>query len=75
MKELLFTAAVAAAALAGHGYFAIRAQRMSPQDMSPQDVRGERVSAREDSRQAGVFDRWLSPDAPECVPLSDIASV
>jgi hypothetical protein len=73
MKELLFTAAVAAAALAGHGYFAIRAQGMSPQDMSPQDVRGER--AREDSRQAGVFDRWLSPDAPECVPLSDIASV
>jgi hypothetical protein len=24
---------------------------------------------------AGAFDRWLSPDAPECVPMSAIKSV
>jgi hypothetical protein len=24
---------------------------------------------------AGAFDKWLSPDAPECVPLSAIKSV
>ena len=24
---------------------------------------------------AGVFDKWLSPDAPECVPVSAIKSV
>jgi hypothetical protein len=24
---------------------------------------------------AGAFDKWLSPDAPECVPVSGIRSV
>jgi hypothetical protein len=24
---------------------------------------------------AGAFDKWLSPDAPECVPVSEIKSV
>ena len=26
-------------------------------------------------QEAGVFGRWLKPDAPECVPISDIGSV
>jgi hypothetical protein len=60
MKGLLFTAALSAAALAGPGSFVIRAQDLSA-DQGPD--------------QAGVFDKWLSPNAPECVPLSDIASV
>ena len=75
MKGLLFTAALAAAALAGHGDFTMRALGMSPQGLSAQEMSAEGASARQDSEQGGVFDRWLRPDAPECVPVSDIASV
>ena len=60
MKRILFTAALSAAVLAGLGSFGVRAQDLS---------------AQEDSQQAGVFGRWLKPDAPECVPIADIGSV
>jgi hypothetical protein len=60
MKGLLFTAALSAAALAGPGNFGMRAQ-----DLGAEDHLG----------QAGVFDQWLSPNAPECVPVSEIGSV
>ena len=60
MKRVLFTAALSAAILAGLGHFGIRA---------------EELSAQENSQEAGVFGRWLKPDAPECVPISDIGSV
>jgi hypothetical protein len=60
MKKVLFTAALSAAVLAGLGNFGIRAQDLS---------------AQEDTQQAGVFGQWLKPDAPECVPISDIGSV
>ena len=32
-------------------------------------------SAPVSADDAGAFDKWLSPDAPECVPLSAIKSV
>ena len=60
MKTILFTAALSAAILAGLGNFGIRAQDLS---------------AQENSEQAGVFGRWLTPDAPQCVPVSEIGSV
>ena len=28
-----------------------------------------------DAADAGAFDKWLSPDAPECVPVSAIAKL
>jgi hypothetical protein len=67
MKGLLFLAALSAGALAGHGDFGMRAQ-------TP-DVGAQALGAEQDPEQAGVFDRWLKPNAPECVPVSDIASV
>lgn len=60
MTGLLFTAALSAAALAGPGNSGMPAPDLSAED---------------DSEQAGVFDRWLSPDAPVCVPVSEIGSV
>ncbi len=60
MKRILFTAALSAAILAGLGNFGVRAQELS---------------AQEDSQEAGVFGRWLKPDAPECVPVSEFGSV
>jgi hypothetical protein len=60
MKGILFTAALSAAVLAGPSNF---------------DIRAQDLSAQEDSQQAGVFGQWLKPDAPECVPVSDIGSV
>ena len=60
MKKVLFTAALSATVLAGLGNFGIRAQDLS---------------AEEDSQEAGVFGQWLKPDAPECVPVSEIGSV
>jgi hypothetical protein len=55
-----------AAALAGLTGFGIRAQDLRPAQES---------TAQEDSQQAGVFSRWLTADAPECVPVSQIGSV
>jgi hypothetical protein len=60
MKRILFTAALSAAVLVGPSNF---------------DIRAQDLSAQEDSQQAGVFGQWLKPDAPECVPVSDIGSV
>ncbi len=45
MKGLLFTAALAAAALAGHGDFTMRALGTSPQGLSPQEMSAEGASA------------------------------
>ena len=28
-----------------------------------------------DAQGAGVFDKWLSPDSPTCVPISDVKTV
>ena len=61
MKKVLFTAALSAAALAGLGSFGLRAQDLT--------------RLRKSGRQAGVFGKWLRPDAPECVPISEIGSV
>jgi hypothetical protein len=60
MRKVLFTAALSAAVFAGLGDFGIQAQD---------------VSVSEESHQAGVFGQWLKPDAPECVPVSEIGSV
>ena len=60
MKRILFTAVLSAAMLAGLGNLGVRAQDLS---------------AQEDSQEAGVFGRWLKPDAPECVPVSEFGSV
>jgi hypothetical protein len=68
MKTILFTAALSAAVLAGLGNFGIRAQDLPGQQNSPQ-------ADEQNSPQAGVFDKWLKPDAPECVPVSAIQSV
>lgn len=70
MQGLLFTAALLAAGLVGFGNFGMRAQ-----DTRAQGVRSQDLRAEQDPEQAGVFDRWLKPNAPECVPVSDIASV
>jgi hypothetical protein len=68
MNRLLFTAALSAAVLAGLGNFGVRAQDLREQQNSPQ-------ADEQNSAQTGVFDKWLKPDAPECVPVSDIGSV
>jgi hypothetical protein len=80
MKGLLVTAALSAAGLAGLGNFGMRAQDMrAPERHAPvmraQDFTAEQDQEQQDQEQAGVFDRWLKPNAPECVPVSDIASV
>ena len=61
MNNALLVAAVAG--LAGLGGYGMHAQ-------DAQDV-----SAPEDSDPAGVFSQWLSPDAPQCVPVSEVGSV
>jgi hypothetical protein len=33
------------------------------------------VPAWADGGNQGAFDKWLNPDAPECVPMSAIRSV
>ena len=70
MQGLLFTAALLAAGLVGFGNFGMRAQ-----DKPAQGVRSQGFSAEQDPEQAGVFGRWLKPNAPECVPVSQIGSV
>ena len=77
MKGLLFLAALSAAALAGHGDFGMRVQDMRAQtpDIGAQDLGAQALGGEQDPEQAGVFDKWLRPNAPECVRVSDIASV
>ena len=60
MKQALFTAALSVAVLVGFGNFSARAQDLS---------------ADENSQAAGVFGRWLGPNAPECVPVAEIGSI
>jgi hypothetical protein len=64
MNNIILVAA--AAGLAGLGGFSIRDQDLTLAQES---------AAQEDSQQAGVFSRWLTADAPECVPVSQIGSV
>jgi hypothetical protein len=68
MNKLLFTAALSVGVLAGLGNFGMRAQDLREQQMSPQ-------ADEQNSAQAGVFSKWLKPDAPECVPVSEFGSV
>jgi hypothetical protein len=77
MKGLLVTAALSAAGLVGLGNFGMRAQDMGAPERHAraQDTGAQDFSAEPDPDQAGVFDKWLRPNAPECVPVSDIASV
>ena len=56
----------AAAALAGLSGFGVRTQDFTPAQES---------SAQEGGQEAGVFSQWLTADAPECVPVSQIGSV
>jgi hypothetical protein len=60
MKQAFFTAALSAAVLVGLGNFGAHAQDSN---------------AQQDSQVAGVFARWLGPDAPECVKVSEIGSM
>jgi hypothetical protein len=64
MNNIILVAA--AAGLAGLGGFSIRDQDLTL---------AQELAAQEDSQQAGVFSRWLTADAPECVPVSQIGSV
>jgi hypothetical protein len=82
MKGLLVTAALSAAGLAGLGNFGMRAQDMGAPERHAREMRAQDMGAgaqdfsgEQDADQAGVFDKWLRPNAPECVPVSDIASV
>jgi hypothetical protein len=75
MKGLLLTAALSAAGLAGLGNLSVPAQNTRAHQMRAYEMRVPDLSAEEDPQEAGVFDRWLRPTAPECVPVSDIASV
>jgi len=54
------------AALAGLTGFGIRTQDVTP---------AQDLAAQQNIREAGVFSEWLTPDAPECVPVSQIGSV
>ena len=64
MNSVLMVAS--AAALAGLTGFGINSQGLSP---------AQDVDTHQNSQDAGVFSRWLSADAPECVPVSQIGSV
>jgi hypothetical protein len=68
MNKVLFTAGLSAAVVASLGALGMRAQDLREQQGSPQ-------ADEQNSALAGVFDKWLKPDAPECVPVSDIGSV
>jgi hypothetical protein len=72
MKGLLVSAALSAAGLVGLGNLGMRPPEMGSH--APV-MRAQDITAQQDQAQAGVFDRWLKPNAPECVPVSDIASV
>ena len=61
MNNALLVAAASAAVFAGLGDFGLRAKDFTTQE--------------ENDQQAGVFEKWLNPDGPACVPVSDIASV
>ncbi len=75
MKGLLLSAALSVAGLAGLGNFGMGAPNMrAPEGRAPA-TRAQDFTAQQDQEEAGVFDRWLKPNAPECVPVSDIASV
>ncbi len=43
--------------------------------LSGYGVRTQPVSSQNDSHGAGVFSQWLTSDAPECIPVSEIGSV
>jgi DNA-binding transcriptional regulator YdaS (Cro superfamily) len=60
MKKVLFTAALLAAMLGGFTAVGLRSQELTEQEVRP---------------AAGVFDKFLKPDGPECVPVSEIRSV
>jgi hypothetical protein len=55
-----------AAALAGLAGFGVRTQDVTP---------AQDLSSQESGQEAGVFSQWLTADAPECVPVSQIGSV
>ncbi len=55
-----------AAALAGLTGFGVRTQDLTP---------AQDLSSQESGQEAGVFSRWLTADAPECVSVSQIGSV
>jgi hypothetical protein len=61
--------ALTAAGLAGLSGFGISSQT------TPIQTAQVVTSAPDYSQEAGVFSQWLSPDAPQCVPLSQIGSV
>jgi hypothetical protein len=70
MKGLLVSVALSATGLAGLGSLATSAPDTRAPVIAAQDF-----TILQDRQQAGVFDRWLEPNAPECVPVSEIASV
>ena len=63
MKGLLLTAALSAAGLAGLGNLSVPAQNTRAHEMRAQEMRAPDLSAEEDPQEAGVFDRWLRPNA------------
>ena len=56
-----------AAALAGLTGFGVRTQDLTPAQ--------DDLSSQESGQEAGVFSQWLTADAPECLPVSQIGSV
>src|SRR5271170_3939724 len=60
MQKVLFTAVLSAAAFVGLSAVGLRAQELTDQEVRP---------------QVTVFDKFLRPDGPECVPMSEIGSV
>jgi hypothetical protein len=60
-----------AAALAGLTGYGVRTQDLAP----AQDLSSQESGQEESGQEAGVFSRWLTADAPECVSVSQIGSV
>src|SRR5271163_3415387 len=60
-SAFLVAGAAALAALSGYG--------LRTQDLSAHE------DSQANSEEAGVFSQWLTSDAPECVPVSEIGSV
>jgi hypothetical protein len=62
MNKVLFTAALSAAVIVGSYGVGLRAQSLANQEETG-------------LQSAGVFEQWLAPNSPECVPISDIGAV
>lgn len=67
MNRPIALTAFCVALLSGVCAYGLRAQDLA--------ARTDGLAAQQGLSGAGVFDRWLNAEAPECVPVSEIASV